>query len=184
MGDGGLGMRTTCLFISNFKAPITNPPSQTMYLIDGNNVMGQRVSGQRDKSAARTQLLRELAQFAQHKKTRLAVVFDGAPEINIADGSSYRGVQVFYARPGSDADHRILEFVERERNRKALTVVSSDLQLCHQVRACGVRVVRAGEFRRMLEAAVEAVDEPQRKAGKDELSEWMRYFGVDESDDE
>ncbi len=149
-----------------------------MYLIDGNNVIGQR-----DKSGARLRLLQELAQFARHKKMRLAVVFDGAPEINIADGSSYRGVKVFYARAGSDADHRILEFVERERNRKALTVVTSDLQLCHQVRACGVRVVRAGEFRRMLEAAVEAGEEPQRKAGKDDLSEWMRYFGVDESDD-
>ena len=146
--------------------------------------MGQRVGWQRDKSAARLQLLQELAQFAQHKKTRLAVVFDGAPEINIADGSSQRGVQVFYARAGSDADHRILEFVERERNRKALTVVTSDVQLLNQVRAYGVRVVRAGEFRRKLEQAVDAPNESQPRMREGEMSEWMRYFGVDESDDE
>jgi predicted RNA-binding protein with PIN domain len=155
-----------------------------VYLIDGNNVMGQRVGWHRDKSAARHQLLRELAQFAEHKKTRLAVVFDGAPEINIADGSSQRGVKVFYARAGSDADHRILEFVERERNRKALTVVTSDVQLLHRVRAYGVQVVRAGEFRRRLEQAVNDPHEspPQVRAG--ELSDWMRYFGVDEDEAE
>ena len=146
--------------------------------------MGQRVGWQRDKSAARQQLLRELAQFAQRKKTRLAVVFDGAPEINIADGSSYRGVKVFYARVGSDADHRILEFVERERNRKALTVVTSDLQLLNQVRAYGVRFVRAGEFRRILEATGEETKTNQPQVRAEELSDWMRYFGVDESDDE
>ncbi len=146
--------------------------------------MGQRVGGQRDKSAARQQLLRELAQFAHRKKTRLAVVFDGAPELAIADGSSYRGVKVFYARAGSDADHRILEFVERERNRKALTVVTSDLQLLNQVRAYGVRVVRAGEFRRRLEQDFNEPDKRQPQVSDNEVSDWMRYFGVDESDDE
>lgn len=146
--------------------------------------MGQRVGWHRDKAAARLQLLQELAQFGHHKKTRLAVVFDGAPEINIADGSSQSGIKVFYARPGSDADHRILEFVERERNRKALTVVTSDGQLLNQVRAFGVRVVRAGEFRRMLEQAVEIPKENQPRVRAEEMSEWMRYFGVDETDDE
>lgn len=155
-----------------------------MFLIDGNNVMGQRVGWHRDKSAARLQLLGELAQFAQRKKLRIGVVFDGAPEINIADGSSYRGVKVFYSRAGSDADTRILELVERERNRKALTVVTSDLQLLNRVRACGVRVRRSGEFRRMLESAVDDPCERQPQVREAELSEWMRYFGVDESDDE
>ncbi|HEX4950325.1 MAG TPA: NYN domain-containing protein [Blastocatellia bacterium] len=155
-----------------------------MYLIDGNNVMGQRVGWHRDKAAARQRLLRELAAFAAHNKIRLAVVFDGLPEVNIADGSSFRGVKVFYARPGSDADHRILEFVERERNRKALTVVTSDLQLLNQVRAYGVRVVRSGEFRRLLEQDFAAAEEHPPQVQDEDLSEWMRYFGVHESDDE
>lgn len=155
-----------------------------MYLIDGNNVMGQRVGWHRDKAAARQQLLRTLAAFAAQSKTRLAVVFDGAPEINITDGSSFRGVKVFYARSGSDADHRILEFVERERNRKALTVVTSDLQLLNQVRAYGVRVMRSGEFRRRLEQDFDKQEERQPRESDGEVAEWMRYFGVDESDDE
>lgn len=155
-----------------------------MYLIDGNNVMGQRVGWHRDKAGARDRLLQELARFVHHKKTRVAVVFDGQPAVNIADGSSFRGVKVYYARQGSDADSRILEFVERERNRKALTVVTSDLQLLNRVRASGVRVIRSGEFRRMLETLPAEKAETEPRVRQEELGHWMRYFGVDESDDE
>ncbi|MFN7926986.1 MAG: NYN domain-containing protein [Blastocatellia bacterium] len=155
-----------------------------MYLIDGNNVIGARVGWHRDKSAARKQLLVELARFVQRKRARVAVVFDGAPEINIEDGSSYRSVKVYFSGLHSDADSRILRFVEAERNRQALTVVTSDGQLTQRVRACGVQVIRAGVFRRILEKTLSESDDgaPQIQAG--ELSEWMRYFGVDETDDE
>ena len=155
-----------------------------MYLIDGNNVMGQRVGWHRDKSAARRQLLRELAQFVQWKKARVTVVFDGMPEINIADGASYRSVKVFYSGADADADSLIIASVEATRNRQSLTVVTSDGQLTHRVRACGVRVIRAGVFRRLLEKAMRVGDEYQPQIRADELSDWMRYFGVDETDDE
>ena len=155
-----------------------------MFLIDGNNVMGQRVGWHRDKAGARDQLLQELARFGRRKKTRVAVVFDGQPAVNIADGSSWRSVKVYYARHGSDADSRILEFVERERNRKAMTVVTSDLQLLNRVRACGVRVIRSGEFRRLLEELPNEPDEAAPQVRHEELGQWMRYFGVHESDDD
>lgn len=158
-----------------------------MYLVDGNNVMGQRVGWHRDKPAARRRLLDDLVRLARVKGARLAVVFDGAPEANFPDGSSYRGVKVFYARHGSDADARIIEIAERERNRKGLIVVTSDGALTSRVRACGVRVVRAGEFRRQLEAIPASQDESaEPTVGDHEMGEWLRYFGVEatEADDE
>jgi len=155
-----------------------------MYLIDGNNVIGQRVGWHRDKPAARRRLLDELARLARAKGTRLAVVFDGAPEANFPDGSSYRGVKVFYARPGSDADRRITEIVERERNRQGLVVVTSDRTLTAQVRACGVRVVRSGEFRRLLEEVpAPASEDAEPTVGDDEMAAWLRYFGVTSEDE-
>jgi predicted RNA-binding protein with PIN domain len=160
-----------------------------MYLIDGNNVIGQRARGYetwyRDKPAARRQLLEELAQLAGSKKLRLTAVFDGAPETHFPDGSSFRGVKVFYARPGSDADTRIVELVEGERNRKALTVVTSDTALIARVRVCGVRVMRAGEFRQLMNEASQARHAaavgPNPK--EEETVNWMRYFGVAEEDE-
>ncbi len=154
-----------------------------MYLVDGNNVMGQRVGWHRDKVAARRQLLAQLAQLAQVKRMRLAVVFDGAPEDHFPDGSSYRGVKVFYARAGSDADTRIIEIVERERNRKGLVVVTSDSQLAARVRVCGVRVMRAAQFRRWLdELPEEGAQSHEPVVSDEEINQWLRYFGLEEEE--
>ncbi|MGH9832490.1 MAG: NYN domain-containing protein [Blastocatellia bacterium] len=156
-----------------------------MYLIDGNNVIGQRVGWHRDKAGSRRRLMRELARLAGAKKLRLAVVFDGAPDPQFPDGSIYRGVKVFFARPGSDADTRIIEMAEAEQNKKNLIVVTSDGNLAARVRVCGVRVMRSGEFRRMLdETAAATPDTEGQNLKENEMDEWMRYFGVDRSEEE
>jgi len=156
-----------------------------VYIIDGNNVIGGRVGWHRDKPGSRRLLLHDLALLAGAKKLRLNVVFDGAPDPQFPDGSSYRGVRIFYARVGSDADSRVVEMVEAERNKKSLVVVTSDGKLTSRVRACGARVMRSGEFRRMLDEAVKNApdqepDTPNIK--NDEMNEWLQYFGVVESD--
>ncbi|MGH9767964.1 MAG: NYN domain-containing protein [Blastocatellia bacterium] len=154
-----------------------------MYLIDGNNVIGQRVGWHRDKPGSRRRMTQDLARLAWAKKLRLTVVFDGAPDPQFPDGSSYRGVRIFYSRQGSDADARIIEMVEAERNRKNLVVVTSDGRLASRVRASGVRVMRSGELRRMLDETASAAPEEEPDIKDDEISEWLRYFGVEESDD-
>lgn len=128
--------------------------------------------------------MQDLAQLVRTKKLRLNVVFDGAPDPQFPDGSSYRGVGIFYSRQSSDADTRIIEMVEAERNKKSLVVVTSDGKLSSRVRACGARVMRSGEFRKMLDEAVENApdQEPGPNIMDDEMGEWLRYFGVEESD--
>lgn len=157
-----------------------------MYLIDGNNVMGQRVGWHRDRVRARRELLDALARFAAAKKARVAVVFDGAPDEHFADGSSYRGVRVFYAARGSDADERIKALVEASRERRTLLVVTSDRALAEYVRRCGAQVVRAGEFRRRMEDADagSADDNTDAPPVEETTERWMRYFGVAPEDDE
>jgi predicted RNA-binding protein with PIN domain len=158
------------------------------YLVDGNNVMAQRVGWHRDKQQARRRLMDELAQFAIDKRVRVAVVFDGAPEEHFADGASYKGVRIFYSVRGSNADERIKQMVERERERKTLIVVTSDRALADYVRRCGAQVVRSGEFRQQMRAAAAAAaDTAQRDADEPaidgELNQWMRYFGAAPEDD-
>ena len=139
----------------------------------------------RDKPGSRRLLLHDLARLARVKKLRLNVVFDGAPDPQFPDGSSYRGVRIFYARLGSDADSRVVEMVEAERNKKSLVVVTSDRKLTSRVRASGARVMRSGEFRRMLDEIAENATDQEADTPKikdDEISEWLRYFGVEESD--
>ncbi len=158
------------------------------YLVDGNNVMAQRVGWHRDKPGARRLLLDELARFAQVKKARVTVVFDGAPEQHFADGASYRGVVVFYAERASNADERIKRLVEEARERRTLIVVTSDRALAGYVRRCGAQVLRSGDFRRRMEEALaETGQAPEHEARKgvaaEELDGWMRYFGVGPEDE-
>src|ERR671921_606552 len=128
------------------------------YLVDGNNVMAQRVGWHRDKPGARRRLLTELAGFARESGATVEAVFDGAPDEFFPDGSYFMGVRVFYAARGSDADSRIKDLVEASRERRTLKVVTSDRALADYVRRCGAQVVRSGDFRRRLEA-LPAADE-------------------------
>jgi predicted RNA-binding protein with PIN domain len=155
------------------------------YLIDGNNVMAQRVGWHKDKPKARRRLMDELARFAELKRVSVAVVFDGAPEKHFADGASYKGVRVFYAERGSNADERIKRLVEEARERRTLRVVTSDRALADYVRRCGVQVMRSGEFRRKIDeiAASASTQESVDPPIKDGLNEWMRYFGVGPEDE-
>jgi predicted RNA-binding protein with PIN domain len=173
-----------------FQSAIHIPQSEFVmsYLIDGNNVMAQRVGWHRDKPGARRRLLDDLARFALGRKVSVAVVFDGAPEQHFADGAKYRGVRVFYAERGSNADERIKRMVEDERERRTLRVVTSDRALADYVRRCGAQVIRSGDFRRRMdEALAEAEGAPESDVHKvvaaEELDGWMRYFGVADEDE-
>ncbi|HVF57772.1 MAG TPA: NYN domain-containing protein [Pyrinomonadaceae bacterium] len=159
------------------------------YLVDGNNVMGQRVGWHRDKSGARRRLLGELSSFARAAGVSVAVVFDGAPEEHFPDNSSFMGVRVFYAARGSTADDRIKAIVDGSRERRTLKVITSDRALAEYVRRSGAQVVRAGEFRRRLDATPNESPGKSKRAGPaidsaSDLDEWMHYFGVAPEDDE
>jgi predicted RNA-binding protein with PIN domain len=157
------------------------------YLVDGNNVMGQRVGWHRDKAGARRRLLGELARFAREAGVTVEAVFDGAPDEFFPDGSSFMGVRVFYAERGADADARIKQMVEASRERRTLKVVTSDRALADYVRRCGAEVIRSGDFRRRLDALSDnekTQDDARSGVRESELGEWMYYFGADPADDE
>ncbi len=153
------------------------------YLVDGNNVMAQRVGWHRDRAGARRRLLGELSRFARASGVTVEAVFDGAPDEFFPDGSYFMGVRVFYAERGADADARIKKLVEASRERRTLKVVTSDRALADYVRRCGAQVVRSGDFRRRLDSLTQGgATEPRVK--ESELGDWMYYFGVGPEDDE
>jgi predicted RNA-binding protein with PIN domain len=154
------------------------------YIVDGNNVMGQTPGWHRDKPGARRRLLQEIARFARIKKTRITVVFDGAPDRDLPDGSAFQGVKVLYADRGSDADTRIVCVVESSKDRRGITVVTSDRHLAFLVRSTGASVLRSGEFRRLMQEAAEASPESELQPTDDDLGSWRRYFGTEPDDEQ
>jgi len=154
------------------------------YIVDGNNVMGQTPGWHRDKDRARFELLKQLAAFARLRRVRVTVAFDGAPDRTFPEGSAFKGIQILYARRGSNADERIVEFVESSRDARGITVVTSDRQLGLRVRQRGGNVLRSGEFRKQMESAVDSPKPPASEAepAAEDLEGWLRYFGADPDD--
>jgi predicted RNA-binding protein with PIN domain len=119
-----------------------------MYLLDGNNIMGQRIGWHRDKPAARRRLIDELQRLAERLDTGITVVFDapgGRPPEMLGR------VEVLYARGHETADDRIVDLVRQRPGDPALVAVTSDRELARRLADCGVAVTRSGAFRRLLD---------------------------------
>jgi predicted RNA-binding protein with PIN domain len=148
------------------------------YVVDGNNVMAQTVGWHRDKAGARRRLIHDLVRFVAAKRVKLKVVFDGAPDEEFPEGMKYKGVHIMYARPGSDADSRITELVEKASNKRDLVVVTSDRALALFVKHKGARTMRSGEFRRLLgdsSKPAESIEKSGRGNSVD-VEEWLEFF--------
>jgi predicted RNA-binding protein with PIN domain len=157
------------------------------YLVDGNNVMGQTPGWHRDKPGARRRLLGELAAFAAATRARITVVFDGAPEADVPDGCVFKGVRVYYPPRGGDADSIIERLVVAARDRRGITVVTSDRQLALDCRSSGAQVMRSGDFRKTMAAsgAGKGSGDPgaHEQPSTGPLADWLEYFGVDDIDE-
>jgi predicted RNA-binding protein with PIN domain len=112
-------------------------------IVDGMNVFGSRPDGWwRDRDGAVRRLAGELQRLAAGAEDeRFAVVFDGRPLPDLAEGV-HGGVLVAYAhRRGRDAaDDRIVQEVERDPDPSSLTVVTSDANLRQRVEHLGATV--------------------------------------------
>lgn len=156
------------------------------FIVDGNNVFGQTPGFHRDREGARRRLIESVSRFARVRQARITVVFDGAPDSQMPEGSTFKGVRVAYARRGSNADERIEQLVSSSKDRRGITVVTSDRRLGVEVRALGARVMRSGEFRKLIEETTRQSPDPEdgEEFQMEDVNSWMRYFGALPSDDE
>jgi predicted RNA-binding protein with PIN domain len=122
-----------------------------MVIVDGNNVMGQRVGWHRNKSAAQQQLIGEVKHLALSQNEPHILVFDARPGSAVPDKWNHPLLTIQYARHGSSADELILEWVYGHSQDFEVSVVTSDRALTRQVQVLGAKVMPSGAFRRMLE---------------------------------
>lgn len=146
------------------------------YMVDGNNVMAQRVGWHRDKAGARRRLIQDLARFLAARKVKVTVVFDGSPDTDLPEGSRYKSVRILYARAGSDADSRIKDLIRRSTSKRDLILVSSDRDLAAFAAGQGARVIPSGQFRKMLNEAIAASPEKPAQSDQIDIDEWLDYF--------
>lgn len=157
-----------------------------MYLIDGNNFA--RRKAQDFTYEAKRELLTQLAQFARLRRVRVCVVFDGIPDRHLPDGSSFQSVKIHFAQSGNTADGYIRKLLEQSRTPRDFTIVTNDRELQMGARIRQAKVVSVPEFRAQLETAIlESTalhTEAKPTTRKDDVSQWLRYFGVPADENE
>ena len=118
----------------------------TRWIVDGMNVIGSRPTGWwHDRPGAMQQLVHELEVLDDP----VTVIFDGRP-FDVQDTGD---IDVrFASRSGRNAaDDDIAELVAGAAYPEELTVVTSDRELVARVRAHGVEVMGAKQFREQLD---------------------------------
>ena len=116
------------------------------HLIDGHNLIASLPDIGMDDPNKEAKLVNKLKSWAAANGRKCAVIFDrGIPGGASRMGTS--GVQVvFAADQRSDADAIIRRRIKRARDRKGLTVVSSDHEIRGAAARHGVKALTSGEF--------------------------------------
>jgi hypothetical protein len=156
------------------------------YLIDGHNLIGQLPDISLDDPHDEAKLVQKLAGFAARTGKRCTVIFDsGLP--GGKSRMSNRAVEVVFASRPSDADRLLLRRINRTRDPKNWTVVSSDNAVLGAARARGMQGMKSTDFAKLL------LNPPREKKKKQyggkaemdvyvspqEVDEWLQVFGDD-----
>ncbi len=158
-------------------------------LIDGHNLIGRMPNLSLSDADDEAQLVMLLRRYATKRRgRRLIVVFDGGVYGHPDNLNGY-GIETHFAKSPRDADSELIRRIRAIKRHAEWQVVSSDNAVAGAARAHGVPVVGSDVFARQIAKINEPLtairdkrnDKPLSKA---EVEEWMRFFGVEEGEDE
>jgi predicted RNA-binding protein with PIN domain len=153
------------------------------YLIDGSNFIGY--SSPRSLKDPRTKyhLVSQLLIFQRLKKTRVLLVFDGSPDLNlIGETFQKKKFSVIFPPLGGDADETIKEIISKQSDLRRFFVVSSDRELKRFAKSKGANSLSSKEFSRELKAVLkeykEFLETEKEIASLSplEINQWLKIF--------
>ncbi|MFN8473080.1 MAG: NYN domain-containing protein [Anaerolineae bacterium] len=150
-------------------------------LIDGHNLIGQMKGLSLADPADETKLLARLQSYYARTKDPITVVFDPGDLPGVGRPAARPGITVIYAPHGEEADDILIRRIERETNKKTLTVVSSDRRVVNVAQLNGVQTMRAQEFASKLAeigrpASKTSAPEDKPAASSGDVDYWMGIF--------
>ena len=92
---------------------------------------------------------------------------------------TFRHVRVQFARPDQTADDVLIEAARRAKDLRSLVLVTDDRELSGRCRFLGLRTLGVEAFMERLQPTTETPERPDRPLSKQEIEDWLRYFGVD-----
>lgn len=163
-------------------------------LIDGNNLLfAARAIENPDILFGKAMLCEALGAWSLRTGQAVHVVFDGAaPSSQRAEQIGNVAIEMTFSGSGVSADAVLTKMVEADSAARRMLVVSTDREIQQAARGRRAQVMRSDEFWRTLRRDLakprrQAPSEPKGKRhglNSAETDEWLREFGVEDSNTE
>ena len=153
------------------------------YLIDGNNFIGYLSSSSLKDPQSKYILVSKLKVFQRFKKTRIILVFDGYPDLNLI-GKHLRSKKfsVLFPPPDQNADQLIKDTILKQTDLRRFYVVSSDREVQWFAKSKGAKTLDCEEFSRQLVKTLKEY-KTAKEEEKDvsspsplEINQWLQIF--------
>lgn len=153
------------------------------YLIDGNNLLGFIAPSKFKNLRSKYDLVSKLRIFQRLKRTRVILVFDGYPNLNLPS-EYYRGKKflILFPPPDQNADQVIKEIILKQTDLRRFFVVSSDREIKNFARVKGAKALSCEDFSRQLGKVLKE-SKKTREEEKNvsspsplEVNQWLEIF--------
>jgi len=130
---------------------------------------------------AREQLLHKLIAFKKGKKIKITVVFDGS-QVGQPSNLKRSGLQIHYSVPPRNADEVIKILIQKKKNPRNITVISSDNGVLGFARTSRANVMKSEDFYKKYLVFEEKFEpkENQQQMTQVELEHWLDLFNKKE----
>jgi predicted RNA-binding protein with PIN domain len=131
------------------------------FIIDGNNLIGKikflKELQSKNKQGSREGLVNLLNNYFAGKKLKATLHFDGHPNsaINFSKG------KIIYSE-NRISDHLIREEIDRSKNPKLITLISSDNSLINYARANSCSIIKSEDFYKEIKKISEKNEEAEK----------------------
>jgi len=132
---------------------LTRPAEERVYVVDATGMVDprQRNGGGQASPRDHFAILRMLAQFAGREGIEIQAVFTGRPLREAGEGQEFKGVRVFYAENGANAQARMKDLVRKLATRKDVVLLTEDAALEREAGELGAVCMRLSTLRKSFD---------------------------------
>lgn len=153
------------------------------YLIDGSNFIGYTFPYNLKDPQSKYRLVSKLLTFQRQKKTRILLVFDGTPDLNLS-GEEFqkKNFSIIFSSYDQNADDIIKEIISKQTDLRRFFVVSSDREIKSFAKKKGAVHLNCKEFNRELKTILKEHKkslETEKKVSSSsplEINQWLKIF--------
>lgn len=147
------------------------------FIIDGNNLIGKLAElkkiQKKDKQSSREKLVFMLDRYFETKKLRVSLHLDGYP----GDHIGANRMHIVYSE-NKTADEKIKLEIDKSKNKRLLSIVTSDRNLMEYARVNSCKVIKSENFVKEL-TRTKAENSEEKIAENISPDEIKKLFGVE-----